>query len=228
MAVTRSMTSLAIKNRTPERVSMLIRGEDKKGCCLEPLKASEEDPSGAEEGLVNCPIVAFPGNPSLRWDEKKTPVFFGEWRGMWFRTRKMLTHALQSPFCSQRLRKACIWGGVYASLFEYKDNVPTLKAVLSFWNRSTHTFLTRTGEIGYSLLDISEIAGIPTYERPYDEYVPQSEIIDDQLLKDLVAVHQAALHRSTTFHNKKKYYTFTTWVEEFVGLEVPEEFLSRK
>lgn len=51
---------------------------------------------------------------------------------MWFHTHKMLIHILQSPFFSERLRKAGIWGGVYASLCEYKVSVPVLKAVFSF------------------------------------------------------------------------------------------------
>lgn len=145
---------------------------------MEPLKPLEEDPYDSKEGLVNCLIAAFPENPDLRWDEKKTPVFFGEQRHMWFRTCKMLTHILQSPLCSQRLKKVGVWGGVYTSLFEYKANVPVLKVALFFWNRSTHTFLTRTGEMGYSLLDMSEIGGLPTYRQPYDEHIPLSKLVD--------------------------------------------------
>lgn len=83
--------------------------------------------------------------------------------------------------------------------------------------------------MGYSLLDISEITGLPIYGLPYDEYVSSSKVIEEgSLLKDLVVTHQAALLHSKAFHNKKKCCTFTTWVDEFIGLKVPSEFSSRK
>lgn len=223
--VTRSMDSITVL----ERISMIIKGEDAKGCCLEPLKALKEDPSDSEEGLVDCLIVALPYDPSLRWDEKKTPVFLGKLRHMWFRTHKMLTHVLQSLFCPERLRKATIWGGVYASLFEYKVNVTILKASISLWNKTTHTFLIRTGEMGYSLLDINGIVGLPTYREPYDEHIPPSELVEqDPFLKNLIMVHKSSLRHSQTMHNQKKVMRVHAWVEEFIGLKVFDEMLSCK
>lgn len=63
-------------------------------------------------------------------------------------------------------------GGVYASLFEYMVNVTVLKASVSFWNRITHTILIKTRDMGYSLLDISEIARLPNCGERYDEHIP--------------------------------------------------------
>lgn len=38
---------------------MLIKGENKKGCCLEPLRLSEEDSSETDDEMVNCLIAHF-------------------------------------------------------------------------------------------------------------------------------------------------------------------------
>lgn len=75
----------------------------------------------------------------------------------------MLVHYLASLAYANRLVRAGIWKGMYASLFDYEVNANIMKALISYWNRLTHTILTRTGEMGIALLDIAEIGGMPVW-----------------------------------------------------------------
>lgn len=44
--------------------------------------------------------------------------------------------------------------------------------------------------MGYSLLDINEIARLQTFRKPYDEHIPPSEFVDQNpLLRDLIMIH---------------------------------------
>lgn len=108
--VTKSISALTILNRTPAEIPMSIMGESIRGCYLEPLRPLEKGSPDHKEGQLDCLIATFLRDPFLRWDEKKVPVFTGERRYMRFRTRKMLTYVLQSPFCFERLTRAGIWG----------------------------------------------------------------------------------------------------------------------
>lgn len=107
-------------------------------------------------------------------------------------------------------------------------NVSALKALISFWNITTHTVLIKICEMGYSLLDISEIVGLPTYGEQYDEHIPHNEIInEDPLLKKLMDVHKS-IRLANTSHNKKNYCGFDIWVDEFVNLPANEEQENRR
>lgn len=117
--VSESMFSVTPLNRTPTSVLMTTdhrfnaRGqstieENVGGCCLEPLRPMEESFIASEAGQVDCLSAIFSRYPELWWDENTTPNFMRDKHCMWYRMRKMLNHALQSPYCSSRLRKASI------------------------------------------------------------------------------------------------------------------------
>lgn len=99
-------------------------------------------------------------------------------------------------------------------IFEYKVNVTALKALISFWNRTTHTFLIKTGEMGFSLLDMSEICGLPTYGECYDEHSPSADLVaQDLLLEGLISVHKSVLQTAHRSH-KNLYRGFDDWSNE--------------
>lgn len=91
-----------------------------------------------------------------------------------------------------------------------------MKALISFWNRPTHTILTRTGEMGISLIDIAEIGGLLVWGEIYDECIlPQNIVEKDELLKSLITVHKflAEIHRCQ--HKHKYYVSLIDWAEQF-------------
>lgn len=148
---------------------------------------------------------------------------------MFLKARKMLIHILKSRFCLERLYRACIWGGVYASVFEYRVNVRTLKALISFWNRTTHTFLTKTGEMGFSLLDMNEICDLSTYGEYYNEHIPSEDIIvQDELLNELILVHKELIQTTRKTHNKKLYCGFDNWSNEFVDIAFASDGVDKR
>lgn len=91
-------------------------------------------------------------------------------------TRQILQHYKED------LEEAGILWGVYAGLFEYRVSWALLKAFFTFCNSDGHTIVTRMGEIGFSLLDMREIRGLPITGSPYDEYIPEGRDFSHHLL----------------------------------------------
>lgn len=68
------------------------------------------------------------------------------------------------------------------------------------WNRQTHTFVMKTGELYYNLLDVNEIAGLPTYGSMYDKHLPERSDMSNDLLQ--VFTEFKGLHYKEEFTKK--------------------------
>lgn len=86
--------------------------------------------------------------------------------------------------------------GMFASLFDYEFNVNVLKALISCWNRPTHTIMIKAGKMCISLLDIIEMGGLLVWGEIYDEHTPQ-EVVEEDLLRFLILVYKGMLEIST-------------------------------
>lgn len=108
---------------------------------------------------------------------------------------------------------------MFVSLFNHEVDHKILKATISFWNRHTHTFALKIGELCYYLLDVNEIAGPPTYGAIYDEHLPERSDMSDDLLRLLTEFK--GQHYREEFTKKaqpKRYIPFKEWVKYYVKI----------
>lgn len=108
---------------------------------------------------------------------------------------------------------------MFVSFFNYTVDNNMLKAMISFWNRHTHTFVLKTGELCYSLFDVNEITGLPTYRAMHDEHLPERLDMSDDLLQPFTEFE--GLHyreECTKKHSQKRYIPFREWARYFVKI----------
>lgn len=64
--------------------------------------------------------------------------------------------------------------------------------------------MLKTIEFYFSLVDVNEIVGLPTYRTMYDEHLPQELDMSRDLLKLFMIFHDINYHTEyTKKHNKK-------------------------
>lgn len=81
-----------------------------------------------------------------------------------------------------------------------------MKALISYYNRPSHTILTKLDEMGISLMGIAEIGGLPVWGGMYNEHNPPQEVVEeDDLLGTLITIHKTPLESSTHTRSHKKY-----------------------
>uniref|UniRef100_A0A0E0LWN0 Aminotransferase-like plant mobile domain-containing protein n=1 Tax=Oryza punctata TaxID=4537 RepID=A0A0E0LWN0_ORYPU len=113
----------------------------------------------------------FIDSPAKRWLEDhpmrlKMTVPPNEKLLLW--ARMMLVN----PEDREYLKKADIFRGVFASLYQCYIDPSLVAAFLTYWNVDGHTLITSKGEMGYPLHTMYDAMGIPISGRLYEEFIP--------------------------------------------------------